>query len=86
MTLFQKEPAVIIGIIAAAIIAVVQSLQGNGVLDGSIADIIANAISPESGWLLPIIIGIVTRFAVFSPAKAAELKAEVPPGYVPAKS
>ena len=43
---FKKEPAVVVGIIAAAILATVQSLGGNGVLDGSAVDWITNALDP----------------------------------------
>jgi hypothetical protein len=84
MALFKREPAVVIGIVAACALAVVQTLAGEGVLRGDVAATIEGAISPESGWAIPIILGIVTRFFVYSPATAAKLKAEVPPGYVAA--
>lgn len=85
MSLFKREPAIIIGIVAAAVLAVVQSLGGNGVIGESVQATITAAIDPTSGWALPILLGIVTRFFVFSPAKAAELEAKVPDGYVKAK-
>jgi hypothetical protein len=78
MKLLSREPAVIIGIIAAVIMAVVQTLTSNGVIGADVSDTVAKALDPSSGWLIPIILGIVTRFFVFSPASAAELKAEAP--------
>lgn len=84
MNILKREPAVIIGIVAACVLAVVSTLQGEGIIRDDIAATIGQALDPTTGWALPIIIGIITRFFVFSPAKAAELKAEVPSGYVPA--
>lgn len=79
MKLLDREPAVIIGIIAAAVLAVVQSLAGNGVIGADVVASITAALDPsQGGWALPIILGIVTRFFVFSPKRAAELKAEDP--------
>lgn len=63
----RSEPAVVIGIVAAAVLAVVQSLAGNEVISPDLAASLGNAIDPQSGWALPIIVGIVTRFFV-SPA------------------
>lgn len=65
---FRREPAVVIGIIAAAVLAAIQSLAGNEVIRQDVAETIGNALNPESGWALPIIIGIITRFFV-SPAR-----------------
>ena len=67
MDRLKREPAVLIGVIAAAILAVVQSLAGNEIITGDIAVTIQNALSPESGWAIPIILGLITRFFV-SPA------------------
>jgi len=64
----KNEPAVLIGVIAAAILAAVQSLAGNEVITPDIAATVGNALDPASGWALPIVIGIVTRFFV-SPAR-----------------
>lgn len=64
----KNEPAVVIGILAAAALAAVQSLAGNEVIRPDIAETIGNALNPESGWALPIIVGIITRFFV-SPAR-----------------
>jgi len=65
---FKNEPAVVIGIIAAAALAAVQSLAGNEVISADIAATIGRAFDPSSGWALPIIVGIITRFFV-SPAR-----------------
>jgi len=85
VSVLNKEPAVLIGILFAAVLAVVQVLSGEGIIGADIADTISKALDPTTGWALPIIIGLVTRFFVFSPEKAAELKAEVPPGYGPVR-
>jgi hypothetical protein len=65
----KREPAVVIGIAAAAILAAVQSLGGNGVIRPDVVDSIANALNPTSGWALPIVIGFVTRWFVSPAAK-----------------
>jgi hypothetical protein len=77
--LLNREPAVIIGVVAAAILAATTSLAGNDVIGADLAATLEAALSPESGWALPIIIGIVTRFFVYSPAKADELLHTPPP-------
>lgn len=64
----KKEPAIVIGIIAAAALAALQSLAGNGVVGQDVVDTIGSAIDPsKGGWALPILVGFVTRFFV-SPA------------------
>jgi hypothetical protein len=68
MSRIRSEPAVVIGIIAAAVLAAIQSLAGNGVISGDVANIIGQALDPTKGaWAIPIIVGLVTRFFV-SPA------------------
>lgn len=70
----KKEPAVLIGILAAAVLAAVKSLAGDGIVSGDIAEMIGKAIDPaQGGWALPILSGFVTRFFVFSPAKTQEI-------------
>jgi hypothetical protein len=64
----RREPAVVIGILFAAILAAVQSLAGNGVVEPDIVATVQRALDPSSGWALPIVAGVVTRFFV-SPAK-----------------
>jgi hypothetical protein len=69
MNRLRSEPAVVIGIIAAAVLAAIQSLAGNGVISGDVANIIGQALDPtKGGWAIPIIVGLVTRFYV-SPAE-----------------
>lgn len=66
----KNEPALLIGALAAAILAAVQSLAGHGVLSGDVVAWISNALDPtQGGWLIPLLVGIVTRFFV-SPARA----------------
>jgi hypothetical protein len=69
MSIFGREPAVIVGIGAAVVLAVIQTLVGKGVLSPDIGTTIGQALDPtQGGWAIPIIVGIVTRFAVYSPA------------------
>lgn len=82
MSIAKREPLVLLGIAFTVGLAVVQSLQGQGIIGEDIAATITAAIDPEGGWLLPLIVTVIGRFLVYSPAKAEELKAEVPPGYV----
>lgn len=63
----KAEPAVAIGIVAAVVLAVVQTLGGHGVLSGNVVDWFTNALDPNAGWAIPIVVGLVTRFFV-SPA------------------
>jgi len=65
----KREPAVVIGIIAAAVLATLQSLAGNGVLGQDLVDTIGRALDPTTGWAIPIIVGLVTRFFVSPAAK-----------------
>jgi hypothetical protein len=68
MDRIKKEPAVVIGILASAVLAVITSLAGNGVISSDVAASIGNALDPsQGGWAIPILVGIVTRFFV-SPA------------------
>ena len=60
----RNEPAVVLGILFAAALAAIQSLSGNGVIEPDIAATIGRALDPQSGWALPIVAGIVTRFFV----------------------
>ena len=63
----KNEPAVVIGVLAAAALAAVQYLGGHDLLSGSAVDWVTRALDPNAGWAIPIVLGIVTRFFV-SPA------------------
>lgn len=65
----KREPAVVIGIIAAAALAAIQSLAGNGVIGQDVADTIGKAFNPDGGWAIPIIVAVITRFFVSPAAK-----------------
>ena len=70
----KKEPAIVIGILAAAILAAVKSLTGDGILGSDVADMIGKAIDPaQGGYLLPILSGIVTRFFVYAPPSVQKI-------------
>ena len=63
----KSEPAVIIGAIAAAVLAAIQVLAGHNLIGQNVVDFLSQAFDPTKGWAIPIIVGIVTRFFV-SPA------------------
>lgn len=69
MGVFSREPAVIIGIIASCVIAVVQTLVEKGVLTADTGQTALNVI----GVFVPLIVAIVTRFVVYSPATVKRL-------------
>ena len=66
----KAEPAVVIGALAAAVLAAIQVLAGHNLIGQSVLDFASKALDPNGGWFLPIIVAIVTRFFV-SPAKAS---------------
>jgi hypothetical protein len=64
----QREPAVWVGIIAAVLLALATQLAGNGLISSDLMGTISKALDPtQGGWLLPIVLGLITRFFV-SPA------------------
>lgn len=65
----QTEPARIIGVITAVVIAVVQTLIGQGVLSSNVGTSVINIL----GVLLPIILAEIIRRFVSSPATVAAL-------------
>ena len=68
MDRLKSEPAVVIGALAAVILAAVQTAAGHELISGDLAAILSKALDPSGGWAIPLIVGIVTRFFV-SPAK-----------------
>jgi len=67
MDRIKREPAVVISIIAAGVLAALQTAVGEQVISADIGDVVAQALDPGGGWLYLILIGLVTRFFV-SPA------------------
>ena len=63
----KREPAVVIGVLAAIALAAVQSLGGHNLLSGSVVDWVTRALDPNTGWAIPVVLGVITRFFV-SPA------------------
>ncbi len=63
----KNEPAVIIGAIAAAILAAVQVLAGHNIVGQSVVDFLTSALNPNGGWAIPLIVGLITRFFVYGP-------------------
>lgn len=86
MSVLKREPAVLLGILFAAVMAALQSLAGNGIIGQDVVDTIASAFDPsKGGWAIPLITGLITRQFVFSPAKTQEvanLATFQPPGTV----
>ena len=81
----KREPAVAIGVLAACILAVIQTLAGSGVIGTDVADTARRALDPSSGWALPIVVAIVTRFFVTPTAapvvpKGTTVTVVTPPG------
>ena len=70
--IFGREPAVFIGIIGSCVVAVATVLGGAELLSTDVVATIGKAIDPtQGGWLIPLIVGVVTRFFVYSPATYA---------------
>lgn len=69
MGLFNREPAAILGIIAACVVAVIQTLAGQGVITNETSTTVQNLIVVA----VPLIAAILTRFIVYSPASVAKL-------------
>ena len=65
----RREPAVVIGILAAAALAAIQSLAGDNLIGQNVLDFASAALRPDGGWALPVIVAVITRFFV-SPATA----------------
>jgi hypothetical protein len=63
----KREPAVVIGILAAAILAGAQVAAGHDLLSGDAFAWLQKALNPDGGWAIPILVGVITRFFV-SPA------------------
>lgn len=66
----KNEPAVVIGALFAIVLAAVQAAGGRDLLGPDIVSAITGALDPNTGWALPLIVGIITRFFV-SPARKA---------------
>lgn len=61
----KAEPALIVGAIASGIVAAVLYLAGHDVLGTDVVETVRNALDPsQGGWLIPLIVGAVTRFFV----------------------
>jgi len=81
----KREPVLVVSVLFAAAYAVVQTLNGSGVISPDIADTIGKAINPEGGWLLPIVAGLIIRFFVTPTAapvvkEGTEVTVVTPPG------
>lgn len=63
----KAEPAFFIGVLASAVLVLVQALGGRNLLSGTVVDWFVRAFDPNSGWAIPIIVGLVTRFFVYAP-------------------
>lgn len=63
----RHEPALVIGFLAAIVLAGVQYANGQNLLPGGVLDWVTNALNPEGGWAIPILVGFITRWFV-SPA------------------
>ena len=69
MKIFGREPAIWIGIIAAAILAAFTQAAGQGVVGPDVVDTAGRALDPTGGWAIPLLVAFVTRFFVSPAAK-----------------
>ncbi len=60
----RNNPAVVVGVIFSAALAAIQSLAGNEVISPDLAASVGKALDPQSGWALPIVVGLITRLFV----------------------
>jgi hypothetical protein len=67
----KTEPALIIGFIGAAVLAVIQTFAGSGIVSADTGQTILNIATT----LIPLIVGIITRAFVTSPATVAKIRA-----------
>ena len=68
---FNKEPAVLIGIIVTVILGAVQTLTGEGIISEALAGTVTDLLNAGAQLvvlLIPIITGILIRSQVYSPA------------------
>ena len=70
MDRIRNEPAVIIGVLAAGVLAAVQAAGGQNLVGANVVDFVAKALDPNGGWAIPVIVAIITRFFVSPAAKA----------------
>lgn len=68
----KNEPALLLGLAFSAVVAVAQYAGGHDLIGQNAVDAIAKAFDPQTGWAIPLILGIVTRFFV-SPASKVGL-------------
>lgn len=64
----KREPALVIGVVFGTVLAALQYLAGREVISADLVATVQRALDPSSGWALPIVVGLITRFFV-SPAK-----------------
>lgn len=67
----KNEPAVVLGIVFAAVLAALQSLAGHGVIGPDIVATVQNLVGTvqNPGPAVLILAGIITRFFVSPPSK-----------------
>jgi hypothetical protein len=77
MTIWGKEPALIVGTVVTIILAAVQTLAGNGLISdvsaGKTTDLVQSAANLLI-LLIPLIGAGVIRQNVYSPATVAKIK------------
>jgi len=61
----KAEPALIIGILGAAIVAAIQAAGGHDLVGPDVVSFVTRAFDPtQGGWADLLLVGIVTRFFV----------------------
>ena len=69
MDRIRNEPAVVIGVLAAGILAAVQAAGGQNLVGTDVVSFVSRALDPNGGWAIPVIVAIITRFFVSPAAK-----------------
>lgn len=73
----KNNPIVIIAAIASAILGIVQTLGGHGILSGDVVTWFVNALhvpsptDPSTGWLIPVVLSFLQRAFSWGPVTHA---------------
>jgi hypothetical protein len=79
MTIWGKEPAIIIGTIVTIIVAVITTLSGNGFISEAVAGKAVDAVNAIQQLilaLLPLITAVLVRQQVYAPATVEKVAAQ----------
>lgn len=72
----KNEPAVVVSVVGAVLLAGAQTLAGHQVIGADIPDTIARAFDPDGGWAYVVLLGIITRAFVYGPGTVAAIRGD----------